>query len=210
MINAVIFDLDGTLWDPTGCAVVLWNNVLKKHQIPLEMTRDKVKQLMGKTMEEIGLTLFPALPAEFRSHIVDEYGNDEVDYLNEHGAVLFDGLEDTLKELKKKYRLFIVSNSQDGYVPAFLHAHQLGGYFEDIEMSGRTGLDKGGNIRLIIERNQIQNAVYVGDTESDEKASRIAGIPFIHAAYGFGRAFSPDAVISEITDLPRCLAEMSD
>lgn len=33
-------------------------------------------------------------------------------------------------------------------------------------MSGRTGLDKGSNIRLIMERNNIQSAVYIGDTVS--------------------------------------------
>lgn len=45
-------------------------------------------------------------------------------------------------------------------------------YFEDIEMSGRTGLDKGKNIRLLMERNHIGQAVYVGDTKGDEKAAR--------------------------------------
>ena len=68
-------------------------------------------------------------------------------------------------------------------------------------MSGRTGLDKGSNIRLIMERNNIQSAVYIGDTEGDEKASRIAGIPFIFASYGFGKALAPDAVISKIVEL---------
>ena len=72
-----------------------------------------------------------------------------------------------------------MSNCQDGYVPAFLHAHKLGQYFADIEMSGRTGLDKGSNIKLIMERNNIESAVYIGDTEGDEKAARFAGIPFI-------------------------------
>ena len=52
-----------------------------------------------------------------------------------------------------------------------------------------------------MERNDIKSAVYVGDTEGDEKASRYAGIPFIYAAYGFGKAVSPDAVIKSIEEL---------
>ena len=45
---------------------------------------------------------------------------------------------------------------------------------------------KGENIRLIMERNQIKDAVYVGDTAGDAQACRLAGVPMIYAAYGFG------------------------
>ncbi len=68
-------------------------------------------------------------------------------------------------------------------------------------MSGRTGMDKGKSIKLLMERNGVQNAVYVGDTEGDENAARYAGIPFIWASYGFGKAKSPDKVIGSIREL---------
>lgn len=117
------------------------------------MTQEKVSRLMGKTMEEIGEALFPALHEAERKRILDDYGDKEVEYLQAHAAILYTGLEETLKALSEHCDLFIVSNSQDGYVPAFLHAHRLAQYFKDIEMSSRTGKDKGENIRLIIERN---------------------------------------------------------
>lgn len=206
---AIILDLDGTLWDSTGCACDIWNRVLEKHEdISFRMTKEKAEQLMGKTMEDIGLILFPELPADARNAIIDEFGDEEVKYLTENGAILYDGLEEVLKELYADYKLYIVSNCQDGYVPAFLHAHKLGQYFMDIEMSGRTGLDKGSNIKLIMERNNIESAVYIGDTEGDEKAARFAGIPFIYAKYGFGNAVSPDEVIADIRELPECIRHM--
>ena len=206
MVDALIFDLDGTMWDSTGCASDIWNRVFSKHrEIDWKMTKEKAEQLMGKTMEEIGQMLFPDFPEEKRNSIVDEFGFEEVEYLKENGAILYDGLEETLKKLNQEYELYIVSNCQDGYVPAFLHSHKLGQYFKDIEMSGRTGCDKGSNIKLIMERNNIQSAVYIGDTEGDEKASRIAGIPFIYASYGFGKALAPDAVINTIVELPECV-----
>ena len=82
--------------------------------------------------------------------------------------------------------------------------------FDDIEMSGRTGKGKGENIRLLMERNHISKAVYVGDTVGDEKAARQAGIPFIYAAYGFGRAIRPDCIIQEIRDLPEALDQLME
>ena len=206
---AIIFDLDGTLWDSTGCACDIWNRVLEKHaDISFRMTKEKAEQLMGKTMEDIGKILFPQHPEEERTAIIDEFGDEEVKYLTENGAILYEGLEEVLEELYVDYKLYIVSNCQDGYVPAFLHAHKFGQYFADIEMSGRTGLDKGNNIKMIMERNTIESAVYIGDTEGDEKAARFAGIPFIYAQYGFGKAVSPDAVITDICELPKCIQRM--
>lgn len=208
--KAIIFDLDGTLWDSTGCASDIWNRVLEKHEdISFRMTQEMVAKLMGKTMAEIGAILFPEMSVDDQSKIVDEFGEEEVKYLEEHGAVLYDGMAQTVDLLSKEYQLYIVSNCQDGYVPAFLHAHKMENYFEDIEMSGRTGLDKGKNIKIIMERNNITSAVYVGDTEGDEIASRYAGIPFIYAAYGFGQANAPDATIKCMRDLPECLKQVA-
>lgn len=209
MIDTIIFDLDGTLWDSTGCACDIWNRVLDKHKdIDFRMTQNMTEQLMGKTMEQIGEILFPDVSNEVRSNIVNEFGDEEVKYLCENGAILYDGLEETISLLSRNYKLYIVSNCQDGYVPAFLQAHKLGQYFADIEMSGRTGLDKGNNIKLLMERNNIKAAVYVGDTEGDEKAARFAGIPFIYAEYGFGKVVNPDAVITRIVELPACIKEL--
>ena len=202
MKKAIIFDLDGTLWDATGCSVDIWNRVFDKHgKTAIRMTQEISSSLMGKTMPEIGAALFPNMTEEERMSIVNDFGDEEVKYLSEHGANVFDGVEETLSALKKDYNLYIVSNCQDGYVPAFLHAHKMGHHFKDIEMSGRTGMDKGSNIKLLMKRNGIDNAVYVGDTEGDENAARYAGIPFIWASYGFGKAKSPDRVIRSIKEL---------
>ena len=205
MRKAIIFDLDGTLWDATGCAPAIWNRIFEKHdEINFKMTKELAASLMGKTMEEIGDTLFPELPESLRREIVDEFGDEEVSYLTSHGARLFEGMEDVVQNLYQNYDLYIVSNCQDGYVPAFLSAHHMGRYFKDIEMSGRTGMNKGRNICLLMERNGIlqENAVYIGDTAGDEEAARYAGIHFIWAGYGFGKAMSPDIVLTDIVELP--------
>lgn len=203
---AIIFDLDGTLWDSTESACDIWNQVFDKHnEISFKMTKEKVEQLMGKTMEDIGKTLFPELSAEARYAIMGEFEEKEIKYFRENGAILYEGLEEILETLSPNYKLYIVSNCQDGYIQAFLHAHKLEKYFVDIEMFGRTGLEKGDNIKLIMDRNNIKSAVYVGDTQGDEEASSFAEIPFIYAKYGFGKAISPDAIINDIGDLPECI-----
>lgn len=196
MKPAIIFDLDGTLWNATGSACAIWNRVFERHGVDLRMTQELVEKTMGKSMWEIAEFLFPEKEEKERMAIVDDFGDEEVIYLTEHGGILYEGVAESLAELSAENDLFIVSNAQDGYVQAFLHAHNLGKYFRDYEMSGRTGKDKGPNIVAVMERNGVEKAVYVGDTADDEKAARYAGIPFIWANYGFGRAVAPDGELT--------------
>ena len=80
--------------------------------------------------------------------------------------------------------------------------------FDDIECWGNNELPKGENNKLIMKRNHVTNAVYVGDTAGDEESARVAGIPFIYAAYGFGKALSPDYTINAFTELPELLERL--
>ena len=107
MKKAMIFDLDGTLWDSTQSAPFIWKRVLDKHHLDISITQEKVASLMGKTMEEIGNILFPSINEEKRNQIIDDFSEEEVNYLNEHGAILYEGIEETLEILSKKYDLYI-------------------------------------------------------------------------------------------------------
>lgn len=136
MNKAVIFDLDGTLWDSSEVIPDIWNRVFRRCSTEAHITIESLQALMGRTMSEIGECLFPALPYEYREKIMDECGKEEVRWLKEHGAVLYEGLEETLSELNNDYKLLLVSNCQKDYALAFLTAHNLLTYFTDYEESG--------------------------------------------------------------------------
>ena len=61
---------------------------------------------------------------------------------------------------------------------------KLGEYFKDFTCPAYTGRLKGENIRIIMERNGLSEAVYVGDTQGDANSCKEAEIPMIYAAYG--------------------------
>ena len=203
MKKGIIFDLDGTLWDSSEAVVDSWNNVLKdKADVTRLADSEWMHRLMGKTMTEIGDLFFDYLAPARRTELMKECLDHENEYISVHGGVLFEGLEDVLKELHKKYHLCIVSNCQTGYIPAFFTAHGLEKYFDDYEEFGRTGKGKADNIRLVVERNGLEKAVYVGDTLGDYEATSEAGLPFIHAAYGFGKVPEGTPYINDIRELP--------
>ncbi len=202
MEKAIIFDLDGTLWDSTGEVYKAWNLIFSKHSAGISVAAEDCSQFMGKTLSQIADLLLPFLDEKTRYAVMDECGQEEVRFLSRNGAVLYPDLKPVLQNLSADYSLFIVSNCQTGYLESFLSYYSFHHLFRDYEYSGRTGKSKGENIRLLMSRNHIENAVYVGDTDMDESAAREAEIPFIYAEYGFGSASSPDAVIKAFSELP--------
>ena len=200
----LMFDLDGTLWDSAQEAAEAWNEVFRKTDpaLPL-LTADDNRRVMGMTMKEISETLQPMMKAEIRERVFQECYRYEVQYLYTHPGELYPQLRETLDKLRGMgYEMAIVSNCQRGYVEAFLHSSGMGDLFLDYEEWERTGLTKGENIRLVMERNGYGKGLYVGDTRKDQEAAQAAGIPFIHASYGFGTAEEPDGVITALADLP--------
>jgi phosphoglycolate phosphatase len=202
MIDSMIFDLDGTLWDATDGAAVIWREEAARYpEVTDVITADKLKALYGLPLEDIAVNLLKSASKETAIKIMRESTTKQCPYLEKTGGILFSGLEETLKELKKKYKLFIVSNCEEGYIQCFLKAHNLSEYFLDFEYPGRSGLLKAHNIKLIMERNRLENPLYIGDTLGDAKASKEAGIPFVYARYGFGNVEEYDYVIDTIPEL---------
>ena len=206
----IMFDLDGTMWDSAEGVADSWNEVFREADPTLpELTADDVHKVMGMTMKEISEVLQPAMNPAVREEVFERCCRHEVDYLYDHPGRLYPGLQETLDALREAgYDLAVVSNCQRGYVEAFLHSSGLGDRFIDYEEWERTGLSKGENIRLVMERNGYRRAVYIGDTAKDQEAAKAAGIPFIHAAYGFGKTVEPEGVIRDITELPEAVRRL--
>ncbi|TFD94477.1 HAD family hydrolase [Jeotgalibacillus sp. R-1-5s-1] len=202
-MDSIIFDLDGTLWDPRKTVLTSWNQAISQSSLTDKMlTQEDLTKTMGLQMHEIAQVFFPELDEKKQMEIMDYCTEIEIPYVAQHGGELYPDLEETLKKLSEKYRLFIVSNCQDGYIEAFYEYHKLDHYFQDYENPGRTGLTKGENIKLVMERNNLQSPVYVGDTQGDRNAARHAGVPFVFAKYGFGEVDDFHYEIDGLKELP--------
>lgn len=193
--DGILFDLDGTLWNATEAIAVSWQMALKDApDIPRPPTVQELEGVMGMTEQQLMATLFPHITPERGAELFKRCCEVENEYLLLHGGKLYEGIRELLQVLSGQAVTAIVSNCNPEYAPCFLQAHDMGKYFTDWECSGRTGLPKGENIKLVVERNRLQAPVYIGDTPLDFEAARQAGVPFIHAAYGFGRVEGVPAV----------------
>ena len=84
---------------------------------------------------------------------------------------------DTLNELAKDYNLYVVSNCQVGYIETTLRYANITDKVKDHLCYGDTGLHKGETIKLLMKKNNIDEAIYVGDTQGDFEAAKWQNIP---------------------------------
>ncbi len=197
--DGVLFDLDGTLWNATEAIAISWQLALQgAEDIPHPPTVAQLERVMGMTARQLMATLFPHISEERGAELFARCCEVENDYLLRHGGQLYPGVGELLENLRGETALAIVSNCNAEYAPCFLKAHDMEKYFDDWECSGRTGLSKGENIQLVIQRNHLESPVYVGDTLLDYEAAQAARVPFIHAAYGFGQVEGVLAIASPL------------
>ncbi len=200
--DSIIFDLDGTLWSTIDSCVKTLSQIKEKYpDITKEISKEEVMSCMGLPFDDIVNIYYGYLPKNKAIIYAKEAFQANVDNLLKNGGTLYKNTKDTIEYLSKKYKLYIVSNCIDGYIESFLKTSNLEKYFLDYESNGRTNLSKGENIKLIINRNNLKNAIYVGDTISDKDGADYANIPFAYASYGFGKVDKYDYLLNDISDL---------
>ena len=202
--RAIIFDLDGTLWDACQAIADSWNDYLQKYapHIKVTITEQMIRSVCGLTMKAIGDHIFAGVENPERDELTEGCCEHEVECLRTAGGTPYPDLEEVLRELTGAgYLLFIVSNCQKGYIESFLEWTKTGQYFSDIECFGNTGMEKDENIRLLLDRHPMTEALYLGDTIGDQRSAKQAGLPFIHAAYGFGTVDEKVPAIDSLKEL---------
>ena len=201
--ESLIFDIDGTLWDSRQLVAEGYNLQLEKEGLQhLFVTAEDLRPLFGKVMTEIADNILASIAPSERYELMERCMKTENDYLFANECRIgYPKVKETLEALSKKYRLFIVSNSQCGYPELCIEKLGLTDYIEGHMCFGDTGTSKGKTIRTLIDKHNIGSCIYIGDTQGDLEACQEANVPFIFCAYGLGKAESWDAKIDSIEEL---------
>lgn len=195
----LIFDLDGTLWDSRETIVDNWNQVLSKLKlINRPIVKTDMDKYMGLLIPDVLKDMFPGISVDLIHQIMNEIKENENRAILVHGGILYEGVDESLKNLGLDHKLFIVSNCQDGYIESFLKYFGFENLITDFESYGRTGKPKADNIKSVVERNHLNSieTIFIGDTMTDYKAASENGLDFIFCSYGFGKNGTHDKLLT--------------
>ena len=186
--NSVVFDLDGTLLDTLGDLRDSVNFALQKNNLP-ERTTEEIRSFVGNG---IRLLIELSVPENTPIEITDKCFQDFKEYYKDHSAILtkpYDHIIDLMKTLKSKgIKIAVVSNKADFAVKTLMEDYFSGLY--DCAYGERAGVPRkpepDGVLDAIREMgSEIENTVYIGDSEVDVVTSKNAGLPCIAVTWGF-------------------------
>lgn len=184
--DSIIFDMDGTLWDALDIYVESWNRGLKKCNVSKLVRKGDISSMMGWERSKVLNILLPEYEVADQEKIHDEVSKLTPLLLKEMNGMLYEGVKEGLKTLAEKYPLFIVSNCAEGLIRHFMEWAGIENYITDEMAHGINSMPKHHNIKLLMDKYNLKNAIYVGDTAEDSEQSEIARVPFVFLSYGFG------------------------
>lgn len=198
--DALVFDLDGTLWDAAVPTTRGWNTALELLGARTRVTVDGIRSVAGTPFVGCVEILVPELcpPAQATLHALDVH---EKAAITETGGTLFVGVDQGLRRLTAVYPLYLVSNCQDWYLEVFFEKSGLGECFAGWDCNGLSGLGKADMLRNLADTRGLTDVIYVGDTQGDHDSARGAGVPFVFARYGFGSVSEPALAFDSFDEL---------
>ncbi|MFN3657814.1 MAG: HAD-IA family hydrolase [Pseudolabrys sp.] len=216
----IVFDLDGTLIDTAPDLIDTLNVVFAREGLPAvdyatarNLIGGGARAMIVRGVEAEGLVvppeeierMFADFIAHYSAHIADR-------------SRPFPGLIDVLDELEARgCRLAVCTNKLERLSQLLLDELKLTKRFAFICGQDTFGIPKPDPevLRRTIKAagGSPQHAVMIGDSVTDIRTARAAGIPVIAVAFGYSETpvseLGPDRVISHFAELPASIAALS-
>ena len=150
-VDALIFDMDGTLWDATASYAEIWNRCFYESGMTRRVDSDELMKYMGQPIASIvkGIT-GNCLDDEKMKSFIDRLGILEDEMMPVLGGKPFAGLNEGLAKLSKYYRLFMLSNCGIDGLPNFMRYTGTEDYFSGYVSYGDRPMPKGDNMKYLI------------------------------------------------------------
>ncbi len=212
MIKAIIFDFDGVIVESADIKTEAFRKLFSSYP-------DKVDRIVNHHLENMGISRYVKFRYIFENILHKELTQNEEAQLGERfsqivlGEILkapfVAGVLDFFKNCDGRYQLFIASGTPQDELDHVVLKRGLKDYFRGIYGSPRQKLDI---IESILRQNNIlQNeAVFVGDAESDLIAAKETGIYFIaRISADNGDLLNCDFKIRDLFDLKDLVEKLS-
>jgi phosphoglycolate phosphatase len=219
-LEAVLFDLDGTLLDTAADIAEALNRAWAERGWP-PIAPSAVRRMIGR-----GSPMLIERAAALQSRELDEvakaailerffhhYGSLEES--GEFKAEPYAGAAECLRALHEAgLRIAVVTNKQERFATGLLQALALSVWVNCVVGGDSCPRRKPDPAPLLFACEQLglspARALMVGDSKNDVQAARGAGIPVICVPYGYNEGEDPrllpcDAFIESLADLPGML-----
>jgi len=219
-MSTLVFDLDGTLVDTAPDLIDTLNLIFKREGLP-PVPYDTARNLIGGGAR---LMIARGIEAEGRTLPPGELDRMFADFIAHYSAHIadrsrpFPGLLEALDMLETKgWRFAVCTNKLEHLSLLLLRQLGIAGRFAvicgqdtfavqkpDPEVLRQTVAAAGGTLKT---------SIMVGDSLTDIRVARAAGIPVIAVDFGYTEQpvseLGPDRVISRFAQLPAAVAEIS-
>ena len=201
--KAIVFDFDGTIADSIPVMLELLHDLLHRGH-----TREDISRLRGYSSREVLHALhIPLWQAYFlivkaRRQMAAQIGT----------IPIVTGMDQAIRELAVRHRLYIVSSNSAQNVRTFLERIQLDGCFVAV-YGGVAPWRKSRALRRMLRANNLDPAVtwYIGDEDIDITAAHRAGMRGAAVSWGFSNMHvleqkRPEALVFSSDELVRAVS----
>jgi len=190
--SAVLFDLDGTLVDTAADLAASMNHALAAARLAPVPT-EEVRHLVGYGARRM-------LMRGYEISAGREAGDAELDvsldhFLKHYGRNIavhsrpFDGVIEMIEDFRSSgVRCAVCTNKREAYAVQLLDALGLTTLFDAVVGADTAAAAKpdAAPVLLCLEKTQTQRGVFVGDSDTDIRAAKAAGMACFIARFGYG------------------------
>jgi phosphoglycolate phosphatase len=214
-IKAILFDLDGTLFETAPELAEAVNLMLKDLEMA-ELKTNEIKRFIGRGAENL---IKQSIEVSSKNDPVPSF--EKAEKLFEHhyslissNSQMFEGVEKAITDLKANdFLLGCVTNKPAIYSESLMNHSRLSNYMDIIVSGDTTEKKKPDPLPILHALNQLniepKDAIMVGDSVVDIEAGYAAGTNIFTVPYGyqFGRSIISDKVdyamsnFSELTQI---------
>lgn len=188
-IEAVLFDLDGTLVDTAPDLAAALNATLAHNGLK-SLTYDEIRPIVSNGADALivlgfGSELNAIKQKELKAHFISFYQQHIADK-----SVLFEGMSDLLNHFEKHHMPWgIVTNKPEYLTTPLLEKMSLNTRAACVVCGDQVKNTKPHPESIYLACQQINispdKAVYMGDAERDIRAGRLAGLTTVACRYGY-------------------------
>ncbi|MCG7343240.1 HAD hydrolase-like protein [Sporosarcina sp. ACRSL] len=218
MIQSLIFDMDGTLFQTDRILELALDDTFEhlrsKDKWSSATPIEKYREIMGVPLPQVWETLMPDHSTEERD-LTDKYFLERLleNIRNGNGA-LYPNVKEVFTYIKEKNcSIYIASNGLIDYLEAIVSHYRMDQWVtETFSIEQIYSLNKSHLVRGIVQKYGITNGAVVGDRLSDINAAKENGLLAIGCNFDFARdeeLAQADVVIDDLLELKKIIGEES-